>query len=290
MSKAPRVLFVAFDACDISIVRDLIDRGELPVFRDLLVRVAIREVVNPPGVFEGSLWASFSTALPVTKHGYWNWEEIAAGTYDRRETDVCDIAHDPFWVQLDAADQSVAIVDVPHSRPHALSNGIELCEWGAHDLHLGLGSAPTPLAQDVQARFGDYPVQGKRPDGGSQVAPDDYAYRSGLARSAPELARLRDAILAGVRQKTSLSLHLLDQHDWDLFLTVFGESHMVGHQCWHLHDPDYVGYDAELRAVVGDPLRETYRALDTSLGRLCGKADDATTMFVFLEPWDGAAS
>ncbi len=282
MSRAPRVLLIALDACDISIVRTMVDQGDLPAFRDLLIEASTHEVINPPGVFEGSLWASFLTSDDVMKHGYWNWEEIAPGTYDHRETNVGDVQGEPFWVQLDAAGESVAIIDVPHSRPYALSNGIQLCEWGAHDLHLGLSSVPPSLVQDVLTRIGEYPVQGQRPDGGVQVAPDDYAHRSGPARSAAELARLRDDIVAGVRKKTELSLHYLDQRHWDLFLTVFGESHMVGHQCWHLHDPDYVLFDADLRAAVGDPVRDTYQALDESLGQLRARADASTTTFVFL--------
>ncbi len=150
------------------------------------------------------------------------------------------------------------------------------------DLHLGLSSVPASLVKDVLARFGKYPIQGQRPDGSPQVAPDDYAHRFGSARSVSELRRLRDDILAGVHQKAELSLHYLDQRDWDLFLTVFGESHMVGHQCWHLHDPGYVGFDADLHAAVGDPIRDTYQALDESLGRLRAAADVNTTLFVFL--------
>jgi predicted AlkP superfamily phosphohydrolase/phosphomutase len=282
VSAAPTVLFIALDACDVSTVRRLVDQGALPNFRDLLEHASAREVVNPPGVFEGSLWASFLTSEDVITHGYWNWEEIAPGTYERRETDIADISVEPFWARLDAAGQSVAVVDVPHSRPHPLTNGIELCEWGAHDLHLGPGSFPPNLLDDVRARFGDYPVRGQRPDGGAQVAPDDYAHRSGIRRTARELRLLRDDILAGVRQKAALSLHLLADREWDLFLTVFGESHMVGHQCWHLHDPDYVGYDPALRAAVGDPVFDTYRALDNAVGDLRARADKATTTFVFL--------
>jgi len=57
MSRAPRVLLIALDACDISIVRTMVDQGDLPAFRDLLIEASTHEVINPPGVFEGSLWA-----------------------------------------------------------------------------------------------------------------------------------------------------------------------------------------------------------------------------------------
>ncbi len=115
--------------------------GDLPAFEAVLLETSTREVINPPGVFEGALWASFLTSDDVTNHGYWNWEEIAPGTYDRLETSVSDLEGEPFWGRLDSAGHSVAVIDVPHARPFDVSNGIQLCEWGT----CTLASARFPL-------------------------------------------------------------------------------------------------------------------------------------------------
>lgn len=277
-----RVLYLGFDACDPQTVLDLAGGGLLPTFAWAFAQSARARVVSPPGVYEGALWASFLTGDSPVGHNYWNWEEIAAGTYDRRETSVHELRGTPFWDALSAAGRRVAVIDVPHSVPSAGLRGMQLCEWGAHDLHVGLGGSPPGFVDDVLTRFGAYAVQGCRPDGDPQVAPDDYAHRSRRHRTADELCALRDDLLEGARRKTELSLHYLAHGGWDLYASVFGEPHMVGHQCWHLHDPTHKRSDPALREAVGDPVSDVYRAMDDALARHLECVDATTTVFVHL--------
>jgi len=58
----------------------------------------------------------------------------------------------------------------------------------------------------------------------------------------------------------------------------FGESHCVGHQFWHLHDPKNPKHNPELLKEMGDPVRKIYMALDDAVGRLLEYADAATTV------------
>jgi predicted AlkP superfamily phosphohydrolase/phosphomutase len=82
-----------------------------------------------------------------------------------------------------------------------------------------------------------------------------------------------------VRTKAKLTRHFLGRGDWDLFMQVFTESHCVGHQCWHLHDPAHPAHDPSVRAETGDPLLRVYQAIDGAIGEILEDAGDA---FVFL--------
>jgi predicted AlkP superfamily phosphohydrolase/phosphomutase len=277
-----RVLFLGFDACDPRTVQDLAAAGHLPTFSWALAQAARARVLSPVGVYEGATWGSFLTGNSPAGHRYWNWEEIAAGTYERRETHVRELRGTPFWDALSAAGKRVAVLDVPHARPSNRLCGLQLCEWGAHDLHVGLDGSPDDLVDDVLTRFGPYPVQGRRPDGSPQVAPDDYAHRTRRLRTVEELCALRDDLLEGARRKRSLSLHYLAQGGWDLYVSVFGEPHMVGHQCWHLHDVTHPRFEPALRDAVGDPVADVYREMDDALGRHLELVDADTTVLVYL--------
>ena len=70
-----------------------------------------------------------------------------------------------------------------------------------------------------------------------EFAPDDYVLREGAYRDVTEERDLFAGMLAGLDAKRELSTTLLQEGDWDLFITVFGEGHTTGHQQWHLHDP-----------------------------------------------------
>jgi predicted AlkP superfamily phosphohydrolase/phosphomutase len=93
---------------------------------------------------------------------------------------------------------------------------------------------------------------------------------------------LRDQLVARVRARTRLNRLLLLREDWDLFMTVFGESHCIGHQAWHLHDPTHTRHDAAAAALVGDPVRDVYRAIDASLADLLARLGTETTVVLLL--------
>jgi predicted AlkP superfamily phosphohydrolase/phosphomutase len=63
---------------------------------------------------------------------------------------------------------------------------------------------------------------------------------------------------------------------------TFAESHCVGHDCWHLHDPNHPQHDCGLTELIGDPVVNIYEALDAALGRLLAKVDDDVTVFLVL--------
>ena len=75
---------------------------------------------------------------------------------------------------------------------------------------------------------------------------------------------------------------LLDQADWDVFMVVFGESHCVGDQCWHLHDGDHPAHNAAIAGVIGDPVCDVYERLDAALGHLLAGVSLDTEVLVLL--------
>src|SRR5262249_23607922 len=108
-------------------------------------------------------------------------------------------------------------------------------------------------------------------------------HRAGSTRTREEEKQLIEGLLAGVARKLRLSEAYLASRDWDLFITIFGESHAVGHQQWHLHDPTHPRFDqATLDFMGGDPVRRIYAELDAALGRLLAQVDEGTTVLVIL--------
>jgi predicted AlkP superfamily phosphohydrolase/phosphomutase len=84
---------------------------------------------------------------------------------------------------------------------------------------------------------------------------------------------------AQIKVRTATILDWWRDQDWDLFLTVFSESHCMGHHAWNIHDPEHFNH-FELPSGV-DPVKETYRALDRELGELLEAAGPDTSVVVF---------
>ena len=278
-----QILFVGLDACDPKIALRLAAEGRMPTLAQLLLRGVRCPVRNPFGLFVGALWMTFATGLGPDRHGFHCWDEIEVASYRRRLTTPKGVAATTFWQALSDAGRRIAVIDVPHSRAKGLGAGLQVAEWGCHDRHFGFHTWPPAEAAQIEKRFGLHPVFGMDGHTAREFAPDDYVHRAGRWRTSEEERRLLDALLCGVDAKRRLSSSLLAGGGWDLFLTILGESHAVGHQQWHLHDPSHPRHHpADVDTLGGDPLQQVYERLDGALGELLSLVNDGTTVFALL--------
>ena len=247
----------------------------------LLDESAIVDTLAPPGVFVSANWPTIYTATLPDRHRYLCWEEIRGGTYGSKWTSPRMVRGTPFWKRLSDTGRRVAVLDVPHSQLDEV-NGAMLVEWGCHDRHHGSTSWPPQLAGELTARYGKH-FGAADPPGFDQFAPCDYTLREGAHRTDDETVALFETICEGLERKRRASLDVLDRGGWDLFLTVMGEAHCIGHQLWHLHDPEHPGYDAALvQRLGGDPIREVYCRLDAVIDDHLSRLSDEDTAYVLL--------
>jgi predicted AlkP superfamily phosphohydrolase/phosphomutase len=275
-------MLLGFDALDPATALSMAEEGRLPAFRGMLESSARCQVRNPYGLFVGTLWPSFFTACSPVRTGFHCWEEIVAGTYQWRMTTADAIEGTPFWETLSQAGRRVAVLDVPHSKAGRPLNGVQVSEWGCHDRHFGFRTYPAAQVEEIIDTVGLHPVLTTDPFAVREFAPDDYVHRAGDLRTHQEEARLLDGLLAGADGKLRLSAGILAQGSWDLFLSVFGESHSIGHQCWHVRDQRHPRHDASQRTRLGDPVARVYQRLDANLAAHLAHADEETTVLVLL--------
>jgi predicted AlkP superfamily phosphohydrolase/phosphomutase len=283
VSPAARTLVIGLDACDATTVEAMMASGDAPVMASLAEHGARCRVRTPYGLYVGAVWPAVATGLSPVRHRRTCWDEIDPVTYERRLAVVPDEPPVPFWVTASDAGRRVAVLDFPHDHVVRPVDGIVLAEWGCHDRHFGLHGWPAGAADEVESAYGLHPVLGIDPRTARSFAPDDYVFRAGPYRTLDEDHALLAGLTDGLDAKRRLSLGLLAEGGWDLFVTVFGESHAVGHQQWHLHDPSHPRFDPAVRDSLGaDPIEALYRRLDAAVGDLVAAAGADATVFVFL--------
>jgi predicted AlkP superfamily phosphohydrolase/phosphomutase len=276
------ILFVGLDACDPDVARALAAAGRMPNLARLFERAARCRVRNPHGLFVGALWVTFATGQRADRHGFHCWDEIDVETYTRQLSNPHGEERG-FWQDLSDAGRRVAILDVPHTKAGVPLNGMQLSEWGCHDRHFGLRSWPPGRASEIESGIGLHPVLSVDAYDPRHFAPDDYVLRAGPYRTLDEDRALLDGLRRGLVQKRQLNAEILAEGDWDLFVTVFGESHAIGHQLWHAHDPKHPRFDLERQRVLGgDPVAQIYADLDDALGETLAQTGEDTTVMVLL--------
>ena len=126
MAGPPRVLYLAFDACDREVVRELAAAGDLPTFAHLFDTSAVAPVDPPHGVYISANWPSFTTALTPDHHQYCCWVEVDPATYAWEETSPRQARGVPFWHALADAGHRVAVFDVPHTLVSDQSSAVQI--------------------------------------------------------------------------------------------------------------------------------------------------------------------
>ena len=266
-SSPPKVMFVGLDAADKDLLNRMAAQGRAPHWKDLLERGLSGTTDSPAGFYVGAIWPTFYTGVNPARHGHHCWEQIQPGSDEvRRYLAGANPTHEAFWDALSRAGIRSAIVDVPLSGPAHHLHGLQIIEWGCHDPELGLVTVPPELAVELTENHGLHPIQGNCNQHG---------------RTSVEFAAFRDALVDGAAAKTHLNLSLLARDRFDLFLTIYSESHCAGHQCWHLHEPGHERHDATIAEKVGDVVCDVYAALDRELGRMIEATDPDTTLIVW---------
>ncbi|MBZ5611811.1 MAG: alkaline phosphatase family protein [Acidobacteriia bacterium] len=261
-----RVLVIALDAAEATLIECWASQGLLPAFAKLIACSRRFVLKNSLETLPGAIWPELSTGISCGRiPHYFHPRQLHSG-----EAVVRPIAEDEvdpenyFWAQASRAGRRVAVVDVPQTVPASGLNGIQLLEWGLHDRNFRIQSHPPELLDEIHVRFGTHPVLDC-----DQYANSEAGYQDLLQR-----------LKWGAHLKAELCHQLLARENWDLFVCCFGESHCVGHHFWHFHDPRHPWHQPGAPAPLAHAMRDIYSALDAGVGRLLEQAGPETRVFV----------
>jgi predicted AlkP superfamily phosphohydrolase/phosphomutase len=260
------MLVVGLDGACGDTITELIDSGKLPNLSRLRRAGTWGTLETLPGLGDDAAWSSFSTGVMPGRHGRFYHEQIRPGILRpipfRRST----MTDPPFWEAFDRAGLKVAVLDVPKSPLGSMDRGVVLADWMPHGPETAeVTSEPASFIETLRAEF--------------SARPGFCCDR--LERTAEEYIEFFEWSRERLALRESLARHLLDHETWDVLVTVVAETHCLGHQCWHLHDPTHPEYARAPRDLVGDPLVRMYEEADRHVGALLQNAEPPTTVVVF---------
>jgi predicted AlkP superfamily phosphohydrolase/phosphomutase len=268
---AARVLAVGLDAAEPSLVRELMERGEMPALKGLLEGGAWLRVESPAHVGSGAVWPTFLTGEGPAAHGVyaeWSWRPETMGLTRYRGRGLR-----PFWKGLAEDGVTVGVLDVPFAPLVGLSSGFEISEWGAHDVLEGRTEfGPAGLAPLLTKEFAPHPLSLDRLD---PAGPHDHGALRALAEGCAVGARLRG----------ELGARLLAETRPRLAVVVFPEIHHAAHYLWHTRAPAHQFYAGDGARRESPPparaLAEVCRAVDGAIARLVEAAGPGAGLLVF---------
>jgi predicted AlkP superfamily phosphohydrolase/phosphomutase len=263
MGTTGRVLMIGLDAFDAELVEKWSDDGTLPSFASFFERASYGRLAPPNGLLLGPPWPTFHTGRPVSEHGLYEYLVWRPDRMDEtRASSIRDLT--PFWRQLGNEGPRSVVIDVPLVPSPEPFNGVEVTCWATHERLVPFGTYPEDLAGRINESVGREPM------------PLEAHHRLPYARLLAE----RDALCDTTRSVTDLAERLLGDEEWDLGIVCYSTAHRAGHKLWSDTGTTGRGADGEAEEF-GEALRDVYRAIDESIGRLLAIARPEDHVLIF---------
>lgn len=261
------VIAICLDSAEAALVERWAAEGKLPTLAHLMASGSYGRTQGGGIDFSDIVWSTFYTGCWQEKTGFWHHVAFDPKTYHSKLTN-CDYERTPPFYALGEA-YRVAAFDLPKTRLRDDVNGIQVLGWGAHSPYSPTTSQPADVIERIKAKHGLHPALRR-----------DFA--RGWRKSS--VARLLSRCLKGINLRAQVCIDLLEQEQWDLFLTAFGEMHSVGHCTWHISD-DRHPIHREFANLLGgrNPQLEIYQATDRALGMIFERAPANARLVVFSQ-------
>lgn len=244
------VIAIGLDSADPFHLEHYIHGGHLPTLARLRQHGSYRYLDDFDLFTAETPWTTFSTGCAPTTTGYWSPLGFDAKNYKMRTLAAYDYAEfEPFYAL--GKNYRVAAFDVPQVRFTDQINGIQVAAWGAHSPQVESASVPEKLFKEITDKHGEHP--------GLHL---DYAecLNQGTVRAVQRMLEV------GIERRGRVCVDLLKRERWDLFVTVFGETHGAGHNFLHVSDPRHPLYPSMHDDYGDDPLLSCYRKIDKAIG------------------------
>ncbi|MBE9177119.1 alkaline phosphatase family protein [Oculatella sp. LEGE 06141] len=259
------VIAIGLDAADPALIERWMSQGHLSNLRRIREQGTYARVSNYEHYKAETPWTTFLTGCSPQTTGYWSPLKFHTNTYQVELRGAHDFAKQPPFYAL-GGDYRVAVFDIPQSKLNEQVNGLQVLGWGAHSAQTPSHSLPEPLFQDIINRFGEHPGFHK-----------DHAE----CLDVPGMERLQRMLEQGIKRRSEICQDMLQQEEWDLFMTIFGETHAITHFNWHLSEDDHPLYEVLGAKYAGDPLLEVFEAVDQAIGEIIDKAPENAHIVVF---------
>ena len=259
MGNGPaRVVVVGLEMGDGQLIRAWSAAGLLPNFKRLFEEGCWGFLETTADELHISAWPSIYTGAKPGDHGVYFTFQPAPGLQGYKRFHEGIYGRPTFWSLLDRASRRCVVLDPPYSHAEPGFGGSYIHDWGTWAHYLAPGSVPADLLPCLEKACGAYPLGLEANDlGFARLDPNDMSRR----------------LVKSVEAKSRAVRWLMRERPWELFFTVFGETHVAGHYCW----------SADLKGDATDAssaMFPVYASLDRAIGELRDAAGPETTLIV----------
>ena len=257
-----KVFVIGLDAATLDVISPLMGEGLLPNIQRLCAEGVHGELASTLHPLSPPAWTSFITGKNPGKHGIYDFVVHKPNSYELEYTYGGMRKGSSIWRLLSDAGKKVVVLNVPMTYPPEAVNGVLISGFDAPGVDSDFAYPPSVL-EEVTRNVGPYQLR-DYPQGHN---PSSF------------LAQLED--LLSFRKR--LTRYMMDHHEWDFLMMVFGETDLVQHAYWQYTDPGFPSVSDADRERFGNVIRDMYMNMDAVLGEFLSKLSEDTTVIVMSD-------
>jgi predicted AlkP superfamily phosphohydrolase/phosphomutase len=258
----PRVLLIGWDGADWRILDPLLERGDLPNLQALIDRGQRGVLKSTIPTHSWAAWPSFLTGVDPADHGVYDILETVPGTHKQYPVTYRSIRERTFVEDVAAAGKKGLYVDVPLMFPPPNINA-------------------TIVAGGVLPKGRQYTQPADLPE---TLEKNGVPWRiNGMSwttyHNKPDAYLDETFELTGKRIKATE--WLMANTDWDMMASVWVSVDRTQHALSNYVGPDHPDYSQNRKTPLAARVRDVYKQLDDSIGRMVDRArDDDIVLFI----------
>jgi len=262
-NKTSRKVFViGLDGATLDIINPLMKEGLLPNFQSICKEGAHGELASTMHPLSPPAWTSFITGKNPGKHGIYDFVVHKPNSYELEYTYGGMRRGDSLWTLLSKAGKKVVVLNVPMTYPPEAVNGVLISGFDSPGVDSDFVYPPSIL-DEISRHVGPYQLR-------------DYPQGHDPSSFLKHIEALLDF-------RRRLTHYMMEHHDWDFFMMVFGETDLIQHAYWQYTDPAFSSISALDRKKYGKVIRNLYIKMDKVLGELIGKLSHDTDLVVMSD-------
>ena len=271
--KKNKVVIIGIDGGTFDIIDPLLKKGDLPNIASIMKNGCRSELTTTIPPITLPAWVSLATGVNPAKHGIYYFSSDTHKTYDEGPlVNTTNIKAKPLWQILTENDKKCIAVTIPFTYPPMQVDG---------------AMVSFPVRTGQIDKFRSYPPEImdelKRELDLEQQKIESLRHILNTSAKGDASSRVVSLHKKAVEMITDATLYLMDKIDWSFLMTVFQSSDVMQHCFWAHMDKDHPYYKAENHEKYGNVIFDTYRKIDTAIGRIIKKAGKDTTFIIMSD-------
>ena len=261
-----KVLVIGLDGATLDLIGPMMSDGKLPNLTKIAstgIHSKLRSTILP---LSPTAWTSFASGKNAGKHGIYDFSKRLQGTYDYRPTTSLDQKSLAIWDIIGSFGGRNIVVNVPLTYPARPINGAMISGFptpsGVDDFIYPLDLLPV-----LEAKLG-HKVDIRKPP---------VLYHKGHEKEITE------KLIQITRDQTELTGCLMSSLNWNLTVSVFDATDVLGHYFWAYLDINHPKFDRKLAEPVRNMVEEIHVELDKAIGKLVERAGEDALVFVISD-------